>query len=77
MPASYNNWVYEKGNVREKDIIELEKAKKRERRDGKNGYRWIKINERNKLFIPCDKDGNPTERGQRMISNFKIYMGIK
>lgn len=77
MSAAYNNWVYENKTVKEKDLIALERAKRMEKRDAKHGYRWIRINERNKLFVPCDKNGNPTASGRRMIENFKNYMGLK
>lgn len=77
MPATYDNWVYDKKTSTEKDRIELEKAKKQERKNAKHGYRWIKMNERNRLFVPCDKDGNPTKEGRKMMENFKKYMGIK
>ena len=77
MPVAYTNWVYDKGTVMEKDRIALERAKRQELRNERKGYRWIKINDKNKLFVPCDKQGNPTTQGLVMINNFKAYMGIK
>ena len=77
MAASTLNWVFESGVVLEKDRATLEKAKRIENKNLKKGYRWIKINERNKIFIPCDKKGNPTKDGQRKIEIFKNALGIK
>lgn len=75
--AILNNWVFEKGEAREKDIKALAKAKKYEERLKRQGYRWIKINERLKVFVPCDKDGNPTLEGQYKIHKLKENQGIK
>lgn len=69
------NWVYEKGVVTEKDIKALESAKKIERRNEKNGYRWIRVSPRMTIHVPCDKDGNPTEEGQRRINILKSTTG--
>ncbi len=69
------NWVYEKGVVTEKDIKALESAKKLERRNEKNGYRWIRVSPRMTIHVPCDKDGNPTEEGQRRINILKSTTG--
>jgi hypothetical protein len=77
MASSINNWVHEKGNVTDKDRLALERAKKIEKNLKKNGYRWIKINERLQTFVPCDKDGNPTLEGQRKIALLKESQGIK
>ena len=41
------------------------------------GYRWYKINERNKIFIPFGKDGKPTKEGYAAIERYKSYLGIK
>jgi hypothetical protein len=63
--------------VSEKDRIALEKAKRIERKNEKKGYRWIKINERNSVFVPCDKKGNPTKDGLHKINMLKLTLGIK
>ena len=77
MASGINNWVHEKGNVTEKDLAALDKAKKQEKQYTRKGYRWIKINERLQLFVPCDKNGKPTTEGQRRISLLKANQGIK
>lgn len=77
MPTTYSNWVYDNKTTNEKDNWILEKAKRREAEDEKNGYRWIKINPRNRIFVPCDKNGKPTKDGQRKIEILKQYLGIK
>lgn len=77
MAAPTTNWVHEKGVVTEKDLKALERAKRIEARLEKHGYRWIKINERLKIFVPCDKQGEPTLDGQRRIVLLKANMGIK
>lgn len=77
MASGISNWVFEKGEVREKDLKALAKAKKHEERLKRNGYRWIKLNPRLQVFVPCDKDGNPTLEGQYKIHRLKEYQGIK
>lgn len=71
MAAPNSNWVYDKGTVTEKDRAALAKAKRIEAKDIRRGYRWIKINDRTKALIECDKDGNPTKRGQEHIDRLK------
>ena len=77
MAASTLNWVFESGVVLEKDRIALEKAKRIEQKQTKKGYKWIKINERNSIFVPCDKKGNPTKEGLHKINMLKLTLGIK
>lgn len=77
MAASTLNWVFESVVVLEKDRATLEKAKRIENKNLKKGYRWIKINERNKIFVPCDKKGNPTKEGLHKINMLKLSLGIK
>lgn len=74
MAAPITNWVHEEGVVTEKDIKALERAKKIEARLEKHGYKWVKINERLEIFVPCDKNGNPTLDGQRRIALLKANM---
>ena len=77
MASTTINWVHDNGVVSEKDRIALEKAKRIEQKQTSKGYRWIEINERNKIFVPCDKKGNPTKEGERKIQLFKNALGIK
>ena len=75
--SGINNWVHERGSVTENDILALERAKRIERKHAKLGYRWIKINERLQAFVPCDKDGNPTDVGKEKIRLIKESQNIK
>ena len=77
MASGTTNWVHEKGNVTEKDRNALKVAKRLEEQDAKQGYRWYKINERNRIFVQCDSNGIPTKQGWDAILRFKKYMGIK
>lgn len=77
MASGSTNWVHDKGNVTEKDIQTLQRAKKMEKEDARNGYRWVKVNERLRIFVPCDKEGNPTREGRRRIALLKKSQGIK
>lgn len=78
MAATMENWVHDKGVVTEKDRLALEKAKKLEKKKEKEGYRWFRINDRAKVFVPFKKDGSePTEDGWKRIANLKAIMGIK
>ena len=74
MAAPITNWVHNEGVVTEKDIKALERAKKIEARLEKHGYKWVKINERLEIFVPCDNNGNPTLEGQRRIALLKANM---
>lgn len=74
MAAPIISWVHEEGVVTEKDIKALEHAKKIEDRLEKHGYKWVKINERIKIFVPCDNNGNTTLEGQRRIALLKANM---
>lgn len=65
------NWVYEKGGVTEKDIKALEKAKRLESRQERHGYKWVNVNSRTSILVPCDKEGNPTVEGLRKIELLK------
>ena len=71
MAAPNTNWVYDKGVVTEKDRITLERAKRIEEKEIKKGHRWFKVNARTKILVECDKDGNPTKRGQEIIDRYK------
>lgn len=74
MAAPIISWVHDEGVVTEKDIKALERAKKIEDRLEKHGYKWVKINDMIKIFVPCDNNGNPTLEGQRRIALLKANM---
>lgn len=61
------NWSTLKPNVTENDIKALAKAKRMEKKLEKDGWKWIKINPRTMIFVPCDKEGKPTKKGEEMI----------
>ena len=77
MASGISNWVHEEGNVTDKDRLALERAKKMENKLKKNGYRWIKINERLQTFVPCDENGKPTIEGESKIAMLKESQNIK
>lgn len=77
MASTVTNWVHDNGVVSEKYRITLERAKRIEQKQKRKGYRWIKINERNSVFVPCDKKGNPTKEGLHKINMLKLSLGIK
>lgn len=35
------------------------------------GWRYVQIDARPRVLVPCDKEGNPTEDGKRKIEAFK------
>ena len=49
----------------------LERAKKQEKKKLSTGYKYITLNDRTRILVECDKDGNPTERGQRQLDAAK------
>ena len=76
--AGITNWVNQKKiEDRSNDHKALKKAKKIEQQLEKMGWRWYRLSERLEVFIPCDKDGNPTELGLKKIERQKILNGIK
>ena len=75
MAAPKENWVYEKKTSTEKDKKALEHVKALERKNIKQGYRWIRISPITEIHVPCDKDGNPTEEGMRRIRMLKNAKG--
>lgn len=73
-----NNWVYNKNVVNDSDLRMLEKARKQEREKIKQGYRWILACKNLKVFVPCDENGEPTEKGKEMIeAHLKAFGVIK
>lgn len=69
MATAYtNNWVHDNNAPSEASRRTLEKVKKMEKEKIKEGWRWIKLNQRTRFLVPCDKKGEPTEDGRRMMS---------
>lgn len=71
--VNLNNWAYTKADstVTEKDIVALAKAKKQDEKKEKNGHKWFVINNRTKLLVECNANGQPTKRGLRQIETAK------
>lgn len=67
------NWSTKgiENNVTEKDITTLKKAKLLEKKRKTKGWRYVKLKPTLQIFVPCDKDGNPTEQGMAMINEQK------
>jgi hypothetical protein len=66
------NWsVNNKKTVTDADIKALEKAKKIEAENDRNGFKWIKLKPNLAVHVPCDEDGNITEKGRRIIEAYK------
>lgn len=66
-----SNWVNNVEKVPDATLKLLEKLAKREKKRIREGWRWIKLSQRTKVFVPCDKNGEPTEYGRRMIEEAK------
>lgn len=78
MATTENNWAYNKNLVSESDLRLLEKAHKQENKKMQHGYRWVSAYKNLKVFVPCDKDGEPTDKGKRMIeAHLKAFGVIK
>lgn len=45
----------------------VEKNMQKEQRLLKKGWRWVKVDGTLQVFVPCDKDGKPTQEGERKI----------
>lgn len=45
----------------------VEKNMQKEQRLFEKGWRWVKVSDTLKVFVPCDKDGKPTKEGERKI----------
>lgn len=75
MAAPRENWIYDNKTTTEKDAKALEHVKVIERKNIKQGYRWIRISPITEIHVPCDKEGNPTEEGLRRIKLLKDAKG--
>ena len=75
MAAPRENWIYDNKTTTEKDAKALEHVKVIERKNIKQGYRWIRISPITEIHVPCDNEGNPTEEGLRRIKLLKDAKG--
>lgn len=69
-------WIEEKEQVKNAAKKAAEKGAKQEERLIRKGWRWVTINARTKLLVPCLKDGTPTEDGQKKIDQFKKMLNL-
>ena len=68
MGSSITQWNQQnKTNDKTSEMKVLEKAKMLEKKRLKEGWRYIMVAPHLELFVPCDKDGNPTKEGRRRI----------
>ena len=73
-----NNWVYNKNVVNDSDLRILDKARKQEKEKSNQGYWWVSAYKNLKVFVPCDKDGEPTDKGKQIIeAHLKAFGVIK
>lgn len=50
---------------------------RRERSLMKKGWRWIKIKPTYSVFVPCDENGEPNERGKKIIEKHLDILDYK
>ena len=70
-------WADERRAVTQAAKAAAKKGAKMERERIKQGWRWVKVDQRSKILVPCDKKGNPTKDGLRRIERMKQNLGIK
>lgn len=72
------NWAKRPtSTVSDSDKKALAEAKKQERKQIKDGYRWFSITDKLKVLVPCNKDGKPTAKGQRLLLSFAKRFSVK
>lgn len=70
-------YIPPKPDVTEADRAILKKAKAMESALVKNGWKWVDIDKRTSVLVPCDKSGNPTKKGAEMIERLMSSVSIK
>lgn len=63
-------WWHEQG------LMALDVAKRMENKRKKEGWRYVTLNRFHKVFVPCDKEGNPTKEGKERIERAKQILRI-
>lgn len=61
------NWALERRAVTDAAKRVATKAAKKEQELMKDGWRYVKLNDRVRCFVPCDAKGKPTKEGERMM----------
>lgn len=74
--AYINNLANEKAIVKEAGLKAAEKVHRAETEKIKSGWRWITINPRTKVLIPCDKHGKPTKKGMELIDETRKRVSL-
>lgn len=71
-----SNWANntQKVGVTEESVGALAKAHRQERQMIRMGYRWIRVNERMTVLVPCDDNGKPTKEGERRIERMRNHL---
>ena len=59
--------TFKEGVEKENSIKALEKAKRLEAKRKKAGWRYVKVDARLQVFVPCDENGKPTKEGKERI----------
>lgn len=72
-----NRQMFKERVERERSDIALEKAKRLENARAKKGWKYVDVDSRTQVFVPCDKKGRPTKEGVERINRFKEICGIK
>lgn len=62
-----NTGSYKESVEREKGRSALRNAKEIEKKKMAEGWRNVKVEDNLTVFVPCDKEGNPTSEGKRLI----------
>ena len=62
------NWIKDRASISDAARKAQEKAHQIERKRKRKGWRWVKVDVRTKVLVPCNGDGTPTAEGQRIIS---------
>lgn len=50
-------------------------AKRQEKKRLRIGWRYVQATPSCKIFIPCDRNGNPTTAGQKRLDEFRQNFG--
>lgn len=63
------NWTREISvhRVSKSDRDALERAKRKEQKQKKKGWRWYKVNDKLRVLVPYDKKGEITQQGKEII----------
>lgn len=65
------NWTSNKNRVTDADKKALAKAKAMEAADTENGYKWVRLKAGLMVHVPCDENGDVTDKGRRIIESYR------